>query len=94
LANGACSLPLASSASQPAGGHSPRTCIRMALHAAAPACAVFCRLPSSSPSHAGGRRSSLPVVARPRGGVSAAPLRTRAGTRCRCGRESALYAHF
>lgn len=49
----------------------------MALHAAAPACAVFCRLPSPSPSHAGSRRS-LPAVASPRGVVSAAPLRTRA----------------
>lgn len=66
---------------QPSGGHSPRICIRMALHAAAPACAVFCRLPSPSPSHVGGRRS-LPAVASPRGVVSAAPLRTRAGIRC------------
>lgn len=80
--NGACPFPHPPwFLRQPSGGHSPRICIRMALHAAAPACAVFCRLPSPSPSHAGSRRS-LPAVASPRGVVSAAPLRTRAGTRC------------
>ena len=80
---------------QPASRRPPSTHLHPhALHAAAPACAVLCRLPSSFSSHAGGGRRSLPAVARPRGVVSAAPLRTRAGTRCRRGLESPLYAHF